>query len=103
MQDRMNPLIVGAAHGSRKRNCDKPGLQRSQKRGDVVEPLRCQDKGPVTRGRATAELVRNVHRAAIRLRPSKGFGNAGPVLVVIDECECWVIRLQTGTLPEHSL
>ena len=46
MQDRINPLIVGAAHRSRKRNSDKPGLQRSQKRGDVVEALWCQISPP---------------------------------------------------------
>ena len=60
MQDRMNPLIVGAAHRSRKRNCDEPGLQRSQKRGDVVEPLWCQYHRPVTGRRAKAELVCNI-------------------------------------------
>ena len=52
MQDRMNPLIVGAAHRSRKRNCNEPGLQRSQKCGDVVEPLWCQYHSPVTGRRA---------------------------------------------------
>ena len=60
MQDRMNPLIVGAAHRSRKRHCDKPALQRSQKRGDVVEPLWCQYHGTVTDRCAKTEFVCNV-------------------------------------------
>ena len=98
----MNPLIVGAAHGSRKRDCDKAGLQRAEECGDVVKPLWCQYQRSVTGGCATAELVCNIQSSPIDLRPGEVFGYSGPILVVIDERECRVIGLQAGALAQHS-
>ena len=69
-----------------------PGLQCAEKCNDVVEPLWRQYHSPVTSRPAKPEFLRNVERSPIHLRPRQAFGNAGPVLLVIDECE----RLSLG-------
>ena len=90
------------AHRSRKRNCDEPGLQRSQKRGDVVEPLRCQYHRPISSRAVESELVGKVSCAPMQLRPRQALGLSVPVVLVIDKSERYVVRLQTRAFAQHT-
>ena len=101
-QHRIDTFIAGATQRDRKRNRNEPGLQCAQKRDDVVQSLRRQYHRAITGRPAKSELACNVQRSPIQLRPRQAFGNAGPVLLVINERECRVIGLQTGTLAQQG-
>lgn len=103
MQHRVDPLIVGAARRRRKRDRDEASLQRSQKCGDVVEALWCQYHRAVAARCAMPKLVCNVQRSPIHLGPSQGFGNASPIMFVINKSKCGVIGLHAGALTQHVL
>ena len=86
----------------RQRNRDEARLQRSQKCGDVVEPLRGQNRGPITNRSAESQLLGNDERSPIHLRPGQAFGKTVRVYLVVDEGVGRGIRLLAGTLLQQS-
>lgn len=69
---------------NRQRNRDTSGLQRAEKSNDVFDSLRCQYHCPITGRPHMPERLGDIEHSPIQLRPGQGFGNTGPVLLVID-------------------
>src|SRR6478735_11455393 len=90
---RGNPLLVDSELRYRKRNSDESCMQRAQERGDVVEPLRGQYRGAVTRRPTMLEGASNRPCLSIHLRPRQTFGWSHTVLGAVDERESQRVRL----------
>ena len=96
------PLVQRAELRYRKRDGDKTRLYRAQEGDDVIEPVRCQYRCPITNRSAKREFRRDDARSPVNLRPRQSFGKPCGVYLVIDERERNVIRLLLSTLRKHS-
>jgi len=75
------------------RNRDASGLHRAQESQDVLEPLRSQDHGSFPGRAMPLDLVRNVKRSLVQLRPGHDFSDARPILLVVGERESRIVGL----------
>lgn len=87
---------------NRQRNRDTSGLQRAEKSNDVFDSLRCQYHCPITGRPHMPERLGDIEHSPIQLRPGQGFGNTGPVLLVIDVGDGRTIGVHTGALAQRG-
>ena len=85
----------------RERHGDETGLDRAEEADDVLQPLRRQDRRPVTWRPELHELSGDHVHPVTKLRPSEALGHPGRVGFVVDERIGDVVGLLLCPLCEH--